>query len=229
MTRRTDPDLERSLAALRGLRTVRVELEDGEVRVFLVADETVPASESELVSQVRTVLRAERGLELSADRVHVARVVPSRIGRTRLVFRSVHIYREGQRAEAQVELWDGERTRVGRAEGVAVRGGLVRLVALATLDAVRPAFGDQVALDLAAAQRKRIGSRSFVLSHLILVKGREESHLSGSVLVTSDPLEATVFSVLDALNRVLPEPQVREEIEYEVEDVLPLHRDGERG
>jgi hypothetical protein len=229
VTRRTDSDLERSLSALRGLRTVRVELEDGEVHVFLVADETASASESDLVSQVRTVLRAERGLELPAERIHVARVMPSRTERTRVIFRSVHVYREGQRAEAQVELWDGERNRVGRSEGVAVRGGLVRLVAQATLDALRPSFGGQVAIELAAAQRKRIGARSFVLCHLVLVTGREERHLSGSVLVTTDSFEATVFSILDALNRVIPEQKAEEEIEYEVEDILPFHQDGERG
>lgn len=230
MTRSADPELERSLAGLRGLCSVRVEFEDGGVRVFVVADESEFVSEAGLVSQIRTLVRAERGFELPADRIHIARIASerTRTERTRLVFRSVHVYREGQRAEAQVELLDGVRNRVGRSEGVAVRGGLVRLVALATLDALRPAFGPQVALELAGAQRKRIGGRSLVLCHLILVSGREERHLSGSVLVTSDTLEATVFSVLDALNRVVPGQEVPEEIEYEVDDILPFHGNGER-
>ncbi|MEZ4648764.1 MAG: hypothetical protein R3E97_08260 [Candidatus Eisenbacteria bacterium] len=220
-----DAGLERSLGSLRGVRSVRIEREpEGMLQVFVVAeDQSTPES---IVAQVRTLVRAEKGEDLLPSNVHVAQVVPARSERIRLVFRSVHIYREGQRAEAQVELFEGDRSRVGRAEGVAVRGGLIRLVALATLDAVGPAFGRDVAIDLAAAQRKRIGGRSFVLCHLVLVRGREEQHLSGSVLVTSDPLEATVFAVLDALNRVLPEKAVEEEIEYEVEDIVPLHREG---
>ena len=41
-----------------------------------------------------------------------------------------------------------------------------------------------------------------MLCHLVVLKGRNETHLSGSVLVTSDPLEATVLSVLEESGEV---------------------------
>ena len=134
----------------------------------------------------------------------------------RLLFRSVNVYREGHRAEAQVELIQGDQTLVGVAAGAAVSESLPRLVARATLDALGQMLGPRQALELLALERRRLGGRRIVLSHLVLLRGRVETHLSGSVLVTSDPLEATVFSVLDALNRILPELDTGETVEYQV-------------
>lgn len=221
----SDAELERALTGLRGVRAARLGRGAEGVEVDLVVEESV--AETPLVARVRTLLRAEAGIDVPGERIRTAPVLAGGPARTRWIFRSVHLYREGHRAEAQVELGSGGKIRVGRAEGAAVRGGLLRLVALAALDAVGTAFGSEVALHLAAVQRQRIGGRALIVTHLILVTGRDERHLSGSVLVTSDPFEATVFAVLDALNRVLPEAAPVDEIEYEVEDILSFVREEE--
>ena len=88
-----DAGLERSLGSLRGVRSVRIEREsEGNLQVFVVAeDHSTPEA---IVAQVRTLVRAERREDLLPNNVHEAQVVPSRSERIRLVFRSVHIYRE---------------------------------------------------------------------------------------------------------------------------------------
>ncbi len=136
-------------------------------------------------------------------------------GSSRILFRSLHVYREARRAETQVELWNGAQALVGTANGLAVHGGLPTLVARATLEALRGAIDPHLDVDLVGVERKRMGHRSLMLTHLVVLEGREERHLSGSVLITSDALEATVFSVLDALNRIL---------DFGAVQVVPEHR-----
>lgn len=142
----------------------------------------------------------------------------------RLLFRSVNVYREGHRAEAQVELTHAGQALVGVASGAAVSESLPRLVARATLDALGQMLGAGQTLELLALERKRLGKRRIILSHLVLLRGRVETHLSGSVLVTSDPLEATVFAVLDALNRILPGLDTGDMVEYQVSGFEPGSR-----
>jgi hypothetical protein len=78
-----------------------------------------------------------------------------------------------------------------------------------------------VVLELVGVERNRLASRSVILTHLVLLRGRGETHLVGSSLVGTDALEATVFSLLDALNRVMPMLVGEDLVEYEVEDVPP--------
>jgi hypothetical protein len=220
--------IEASLRQIAGIQSARIRADNGEIaEVFVVAAPTRRAKG--VVRDVVTTLYARHGTALSHEKVSVATTGSSAEGGPeedapsvrRLLFRSVNLYREGNRNEGQVELQDGDRVLTGVASGPAVRHSQERLVAQAAMQAVGRTFGGGVVLDLAGLQRSRVGSRTAVLAHLILLRGRMQTHLTGSALVGTDALEATVFAVLDALNRVLPTLSGEDTIEYEVEDLPP--------
>ncbi len=219
--------IEASLRQIAGVQTARLRAEGDEItEVHVVAQPNRRAKG--VVRDVVTTLFARHGITVHHHKVSVAttagppaeaaELVPA--GR-RLLFRSVNIYREGNRNEGQVELQDGERVLTGTASGPAVRNSQEKLVARAALQAVSRLFGDGVALELAGARRTRVGTRTIVLVHLVLLRGRSETDLVGSALVGTDLLEGTVFAVLDALNRVLPMLAGEDRVEYEVEDYSP--------
>lgn len=220
--------IESSLRCVAGILTARIRTEGDEItEVHVVAAPNRRAKG--VVRDVITTLYARHGITLHHHRVSVATTAGQQAsadlgeaprGR-RLLFRSVNIYREGNRNDGQVELLDGERILTGTASGPAVRNSHERLVATATLQAVSRLLGDGSALDLAGVERTRVGNRTAMLIHLVWLRGRTETHLVGSALLGTDALEATVFAVLDALNRVLPVLAGEDTVEYEVEDLPP--------
>lgn len=214
--------IEAQLSQVHGASAVRIKA--GPEGVFEVHAVAGPGQNAgKLRRQLRSALFAKFGLEIEPEHVHVAetdrrvpRAVPTASGNgSRLLFRSVNVYREGHRAEAQVELLRDGVLLVGTASGAAVRRSLSRLVARATLDALSGVLGDELVLDLLSIEIRRLGGRRISLTHLVLLRGREETHLTGSVLLAQDPLEAVVLSIMDALNRILPGLE-HDVVEYEV-------------
>ncbi len=219
--------IEASLRQIAGVQSARIRVEDGEIaQVDVIA---VPNRRARGVARdVVATLLGRHGIAIEPHNVQVA-VTGGMVAADsdeppasrRLLFRSVNLYREGSRNEGQVELSDGDRVLVGTASGPAVRHTQERLVAQAALQAVSRTFGGGVALELAGLQRSRVGSRTAMLAHLVVLRGRTQTQLVGSALVGTDILEATVFAVLDALNRILPTLAGEDTVEYEVEDLTP--------
>jgi hypothetical protein len=219
--------IERSLREIVGVQSARIRTDGNEItEVHMVAGPNRRAKG--VVRDVISTLFARHGISLHHHKVSVvsttARSAPEAEDlppAKRLLFRSVNVYREGNRNEAQVELIDADRVLTGTAAGPAVRHSQEKLVARAALQAVSRLFGEGVALELAGLERNRVGHRSVILSHVVLLRSRSETHLIGSALVGTDSLEATVFSVLDALNRVLPTLAGDDTVVYEVEEYPP--------
>ena len=227
MHREQIESIERSLREIVGVQSARIRTDGEEVtEVHIVVGPNRRAKG--VVRDALSTLFVRHGISLHHHKVSVVATTgrgleeaeplpPAR----RLLFRSVNVYREGNHNEAQVELVDGGRVVTGTAAGPAVRHSQEKLVARAALQAVSRLFGDGVALELVGLERNRVGNRSVVLSHVVLLRSRSETHLIGSALVGTDSLEATVFSVLDALNRVLPTLAGEDTVEYEVEEYPP--------
>jgi hypothetical protein len=131
----------------------------------------------------------------------------------------VQLAREGDTLRATVELRDGDRSARASQEALATRGNQVRVVAAATLDAVRKLTSGLVPLHLENARRIDLGGLPVVLTHVILLRPGEERSLVGSCPAKGDRLDAAAGAVLDAVNRILPPSRVREEeVEFEVEE-----------
>lgn len=221
MSRERLSAIEEKLRQIHGVVSARIRVREDEAWEVhaLVTEDT-----DSVRAQIRSALFAGFGVELDLDRINLVEV--AREGEpvgNRILFHSVNVYREGNRAEAQVELRRDGASFIGTASGPPIRHGLPRMVARATLEAIRQIAGEDLALELLAVELRRLGGRRLVLSHLVLLRGREETHLTGSVLVTQDPYEAVVFSLLDALNRVIPTLE-SEVIEFEVEPIFSAAR-----
>ena len=98
----------------------------------------------------------------------------------------------------------GEDERTGYAEGSVAVSARPRLLAEATLDALRQLEPAAECLDVDTAHITRAGSHDVVIVLLVSVDPPYERHLSGSAIVHQLTDDAVVRAVLDATNRRLP-------------------------
>jgi len=123
----------------------------------------------------------------------------------RTVLETVLVRRRGVRASAEVVLRLGTASASGEAEGSAASVATHRLVADATLDALRglePAAG-RAAVETAVVVH--LGDRDVALATLVLLVPPNEEVVCGAAPVrAAGPDEALARAVLDAANRRLP-------------------------
>jgi len=98
---------------------------------------------------------------------------------------------------------EADEQSTGFAEGAAAASIRPRLVAAATLDALRQLEDAASRLDVVGAEITRVGTQHVALVTLVSVEMPIERHLSGSAIVHHSPDDAIVRAVLDAANRRL--------------------------
>ena len=106
---------------------------------------------------------------------------------------------EGRRATIRITLSSGEVEATGFAEGSTASATRLRLVAAATLDALRQLNDVADALEVDEASITRVGSNDVVVVTLIQVEGFDENQLVGAALARRSPDVAAVHAVLDAV------------------------------
>jgi len=111
---------------------------------------------------------------------------------------------EGRRATFRVTLSSVGDEATGFAEGSTAGVTRLRLVASATLDALRQLYVDAGALELDEAARARVGSKDVVVVTIIRVEPPEETEFVGSALAQASPDVAAVYAVLDAVDHAMP-------------------------
>jgi hypothetical protein len=112
---------------------------------------------------------------------------------------------DSNRAEVTVTLKWKERLLLGQSTGAAASSTRWRLVAEATLEAVRQSVHHDVGLGVGSVDLPILGSRKIAISQVVVVTDSSERMLIGSAYVDGDESKAVVRSVLDALNRLLPD------------------------
>jgi hypothetical protein len=134
----------------------------------------------------------------------------------RIRFGSVNLFVSGPRTQAQVELrWRG-LPRLGSASGWSTRAGAHRLIAQATVSAVREFLAEDVALSAQDVEFLRLGRNRLAVVSLSLLVGRQEKLLVGTCVVEQDVPQAVVCATLAALNRVVTGLRPLESTEYVV-------------
>ena len=98
---------------------------------------------------------------------------------------------------------EADQQSTGFAEGAAAASIRPRLVAAATLDALRQLEDAASQLDVVGAEITRVGTQHVALVTLVAVEMPIERHLSGSAIVHQSPDDAIVRAVLDGANRRL--------------------------
>lgn len=159
--------------------------------------------------RVISVVQLEGG---SGDEAVVSSNGSTRVGpggAPRVVIGDIDIEKRQVRCTVKVRLEQGGEQAVGTAEGSIAPSSRPRLVASATLDALRELVPAVDAADVDASQIVRVGARDIAVSSIVFVTNPPfEETSSGSAPVreagTAGEHDAIARSVLSALNRSLP-------------------------
>jgi hypothetical protein len=129
---------------------------------------------------------------------------------------SCRISRPGQDA---VGLRNGHRAVDAAADRPATRANRLRVVAEATLEAVRRLAPGACSYHLEEVSTVTVGGLQVVLAHVVHLSSYGERSLVGSSPGEDGRIEAAAHAVLDAVAQdATVEASPREEIEYEVEE-----------
>ena len=154
--------------------------------------------------------------EVASVPAGAATPAPAASGAERIRFGSVNLFVSGPRTQAQVELrWRG-LPRMGSASGWSTRAGAHRLIAQATVSAVREFLAEDVALSAQDVEFLKLGRNRLAVVSLSLLVGRQEKLLVGTCAVEQDVPQAVVCATLAALNRVVAGLRPLEPTEYVV-------------
>jgi hypothetical protein len=123
---------------------------------------------------------------------------------SRVLIEGITAEKRGVRMTVQVTLILGGEAATGAAEGSVASSARYRLVAQATLEALRQLVPAADAADAEMATVLRVGSRDVAVTSVVFVVPPFEEVASGSAVVReSGEEEAVARSVLDAVNRRL--------------------------
>ena len=206
--------VEAELCRLPDVTAVRI-VADGvgrPVEVHVLANAGKPAKQ--IVRDVQSVALASFGFDFDRRIVSVVQLAANGTAKpspssaaestTRPQIVTVQAQSSGFRTSVQVTLGTSEDERTGYAEGSIAASSRPRLLAEATLDALRQLEPAAECLDVDTAQVTRAGAHDVVVVLLVSVDPPHERHLSGSAIVYQHTDDAVVRAVLDATNRRLP-------------------------
>lgn len=207
-------EVEAELCRLPDVTAVRIVADTGgrPVEVHVLANAGKPAKQ--IVRDVQSVALASFGIDLDRRIVSVVQLAANGTAKgspsltaestTRPQIVTVQAQSSGFRTSVQVTLGTSEDERTGYAEGSIAASSRPRLLAEATLDALRQLEPAAECLDVDTALVTRAGAHDIVVVLLVSVDPPHERHLSGSAIVYQHTDDAVVRAVLDATNRRLP-------------------------
>jgi hypothetical protein len=206
-------DVEAELCRLPDVAAVRiVSNESGRpVEVHVLANTSKHAKQ--VVRDIQSVALASFGLEIDRRIVSVVQLGPNGAGtpepevvhegnRTTIV--GIQSNTGRLRTTIQVTLSSGGDEAVGFAEGSIATNARLRIVAAATLDALRQLVPTADSLDIDTVHVERIGDQDVVVVTLVCIDPPLEHSLSGSAIVRQVVDDAVARAVLNSTNRRLP-------------------------
>ncbi len=214
------PDLEDALSALPGIQAVSIVTTGDAVptEVHVLASPGKPAKA--IVRDVQSLAMASFDQEIDHRIISVVQIgdaphvdppdvrptvpddAPELSPLRRPVIAAVNMLTSEQDATATVSLRVGHDVHDGSATGSTASSQRARLVALATIDALRELLG--MRCEIEDAQVTDAGAQQVALVVLSLTVPRVgQQLLTGSAVVRADPADAVARSVLSALNRQL--------------------------
>ncbi len=169
-------------------------------------------SPKQLVRDIESTLMATFGLAIDHKKISIAQLGGDVIApvdeelvvseaRARIISINAHVSGVHSIVTVTLEL-EGE-TYVGEASGPASQTGRIRLVALATLDAVSKHTHDVHSFALEDVTLIQLGCERVAVSCVTLVSPMGEQSYAGSALVRQNEKDSIVKATLDAINRRL--------------------------
>jgi hypothetical protein len=167
------------------------------------APEPVPAP-SRRRSRAEPTDRLVESTESESQRLPSNGLAQAPTGSRRISVETVTAVRNGPRLSAQVELRRGDDQAIGIAEGLMVSGSEPRIVAAATLSALRQFEPAAERAEVETAALVQLGDRGVAVASIIFFVPPYEEIVAGSAMVRSaGENDAVVRAVLDATNRRL--------------------------
>lgn len=123
----------------------------------------------------------------------------------RITVEGVTAVRSGMQCTAQVVLTRGNEKATGVTEGLGATGTTLRLVAQATVSALRQLEPAATKADVETATIVHLGDRRVAITNVVVAVPPYEEIIAGSAIVhAAGDLDAVARAVLDATNRRLP-------------------------
>jgi hypothetical protein len=205
-------DVEAELTRLPDVAAVRIVANESgrPVEVHVLANTNKHAKQ--VVRDIQSVALATFGLELDRRIVSVVQLGPNGAGAPeptpsdagRPVIAGIQTNTGRLRTTVQVTLTNGSEEAVGFAEGSVASSARTRLVALATVDALRQLVPSADCLDVDTARIEEVGDQRVVVVTMVWLDPPLEHPLSGSAIVRQQVDDAVVRAVLNGTNRRLP-------------------------
>jgi hypothetical protein len=204
------PAIERELCRLPDVSVARL-VSDGTGRIVEAHIIATPTKHpKQIVRDVQSVALAEFGLEIDRRVVSVVQLgdgdlsLPVDDGAFRPSIVSIQAETNGLRSLVRVTLGNDEAEAVGNASGSIATTARHRLVANATVDALRRLDPAAECLDVEHAEVVRVGASDVAVVTIVFVAPPTEQVVSGSAIVRANQeADAVARAVLDATNRRL--------------------------
>ena len=197
--------LQEKISRIDGIEAARVVAGNGHIdEIHVLARRN--KHPKQVVRDVQSLAQALYGVNIDRRVVSVVQLADSVLAagsRPALVDLAENI--DSNRSEVTVTLKWKERLLVGQSTGAAATVTRWRLIAEATLEAVRQSIHQDVGLAITAIDLPTLGSRVIAIAQVVVVTESMERPLIGSAYVEGEESRAVVRSVLDALNRLLPD------------------------
>lgn len=164
-------------------------------------------SPKQVVRDIESALMARFGVAIDHKKVSVAQLQIDEVEAEFPEFRprlgKVDMAVSGMSAQADVSLSIAGTTFAGSAAGTSAANNRLRLIAMATLDALDQYLGGACAFAVEEVSVNTLGSKEVALVCLSMVTVIDEEYLVGSALVKGDVFKTIVKATLDAINRRL--------------------------
>jgi len=166
----------------------------------------------QLVRDIESTLMAAYGLAVDHKKISVAQLgadvakalEPDNFrGGLRTRISSINAHVSGVHSAVVVELEIDGKTYQGEASGPASKTGRIRLVALATINAINKCVPDARLFGLEDVDVLQLGRQRVAVSCVSLVSAMGEESFVGSALVQQNEKDSIVKATLDAINRRL--------------------------
>lgn len=200
--------LQEKISRIEGVEAARVVAGNGQIDEIHVLARRNKAPK-QLVRDVQSLGHALFDIDIDRRIVSVVQLSDSDLDTgLRPILVDVSEVVDGATADVTVTLRWEDSLLIGKASGAAAHSTRPRLIADATLGALRQSIHGKAALAVSSMDVPTLGSRRVAIAQIVLVTDGSERMLIGSAYVTEDETRAVVRAVLDALNRLLPDLKV---------------------
>lgn len=198
--------MEKTMLQVPGVGSVRLVVDDsGQIQeIHALSDATRPPKQ--VARDFESLLFTKFGIRVDHKKISIAQIGDEprpAAPPPRLVIRGVELRNQGPTTSVRVELADPQQSSSATAEGPTSVSNKLRLVAMATLGAVKGFTGENVQFVLEDVRLEMVARREVVVVCVSLVRPKGEETLLGTCQAGRDETEATIRATLSALNRRL--------------------------